>query len=96
MAFPSIKYKTGKVNKWDDPNQINTFKTVGGNPFKKGRRRKRKKAVESELEEIIKGYLGGIFILLPMLLFFIYLFPKFFVGLAVVLLFLYHLKKLPK
>ncbi|MED3962846.1 hypothetical protein [Niallia taxi] len=37
----------------------------------------RKKYV-SETEEVIKGWLGGIFILLPLALFLIYCFPKFF------------------
>ena len=39
----------------------------------------RKKYV-SETEEVIKGWLGGIFILLPLALFLIYCFPKFFLA----------------
>ena len=93
MGVPKLTYKTGRSASNNDPNQIKTFRIGGENPVPKSRRRKRKNIV-SEWEEVIIGYLGGIFVLLPLLLFFIYLFPKFFLGLGAVLILLYIFKKL--
>jgi len=74
-----IHMTTGRTRKGGDPNAIKSFRidlAPSKSIFKKQRRRK--KSPQSDTWDAVVGWLGGIFILLPIILFFIYLLPVFF------------------
>ncbi|MGE6489659.1 hypothetical protein [Paenisporosarcina sp. NPDC076898] len=72
-----VRMKIGRTRKYGDPNDIQSF-SIDFTPPKSVFRKPRKRPRVSDTEEAIVGWLGGIFILLPILLFLIYLLPEFF------------------
>ncbi|WP_409294190.1 hypothetical protein V1498_13240 [Peribacillus sp. SCS-26] len=80
-----ITYTTGKTKINNDPNTVRSFKINLAHGRKKGFKNSRKRHV-SEMEEVITGWLGGIFILLPLALFLIYCFPRFFLPIIFMLI----------
>lgn len=70
-----VTYKTGRTHKGGDPNAVKSFSV--NMPATKSMFKKQKRRYVSNTEAEIVGYLS-LLIWIPLLLFFIYVFPKFF------------------
>lgn len=95
MGMPDVKIKVGATKIQKDPNQIQ-FVSFGGVPRPLVKKSKIKRYNPDGMEAVIYGFLSLFFVWIPLLAFFIYCMPKFFMGLFIVIATVFGVYKFAK